>query len=1074
MTDQNKSVETLQTDVDKIAADLVEAKKLTDETLKKTKAEAAAIKAEVIANEVKTAKETANKKLEALAGKTDATSKAEIVKLEAEIKKYETMLTTLDSSKTELATLKAGVDPTLISKAIQDNLDKTAPADNTKVAVTEKKNRFKKQIDGFSDKAEENHWRKNAGRVVLGIGAWILIYKWIKSLFGRGKDKTEKKDGETTEKKGFLWKAWDVIKVVALWGWIYYVIHGLVSGRWSMADFFNRDKKAGYESNDPKKFDEVYDKESAENKVKYDELWTAVNDFFGTVYGSATGETWSDMLWEQSGDDDFEKHTWTMPCALDDASTDVGDILDGTSDFGKKLDTFWAKVSKDVGKQINPLNRFSGAGASEEDLAKLDKETIRKYQAYRKTLKVQVFLHQKEKVLIRRLVAEKLGITDYATATESVKKTYEEKIDEGMDDDATMTAVQTKMETIYYNQKLTGIMAVLKKYDIANDEMVPDTKEALVEIDQDKNDLIGDTLDKATVSADINTETTLKEDVNDVCDDFDEKINDENNQLIDFDNFFIWLGDAWLNMEAGDKQEILKEIGYTEKIWAYSTKVLAIKAKITAGTATKADMLDLQKTIDDYYMFKKDIMLGISFVHEADDKGTGIGRTLLYIWGKLLGVVEWIYDAAWWGVVWFAVAWVATIWGLYIAGKVIKWWVKKTVVWWLNWCKWITKDPGKVLIGRKFYRHIRYGQESKTMQAIRRQSYKWDKWYTRFSEDFLDGKISSQEAKKIITLNQKNWTKNQYWTGANIEEMLKKWGFILESDTRANKLLITTYFDQNKNFRKAIADPKLRSKVLLSMAEYDTKLKSLTVAWETKKLKFLEDMFTYARFKNWDELISIVKNIDDVKIDLSTLDEKQIMSLAKKLSKKISSTTTVDEIVASVSDVKKTANAAADIIKNLTVEQKKVAALIATDAEELEKSISKLGIDKTTMTGKFYQKQIDGLQQFEKKIASFTDDEITAFNALRKMEFKSYHIVEMFEFKKISKVGLEIEKLKTWKAADLSWLLRELKTSKAAGQNVSDSLIKTIGDINTKNLVKNADEAAEFAKNIFKFLAKIT
>ncbi len=39
-----------------------------------------------------------------------------------------------------------------------------------------------------------------------------------------------------------------------------------------MSDFFNRDKKAGYESNDPKKFDEVYDKESAENKVKYDEL----------------------------------------------------------------------------------------------------------------------------------------------------------------------------------------------------------------------------------------------------------------------------------------------------------------------------------------------------------------------------------------------------------------------------------------------------------------------------------------------------------------------------------------------------------------------------------------------------------------------------------------------------------------------------------------------------------------------------------------------------------------------------------------------------------------------------------
>jgi len=49
MTDQTKNVEALQTDVDQVAADLAEAKKQTDETLKKSKAEAAAIKAEATA-----------------------------------------------------------------------------------------------------------------------------------------------------------------------------------------------------------------------------------------------------------------------------------------------------------------------------------------------------------------------------------------------------------------------------------------------------------------------------------------------------------------------------------------------------------------------------------------------------------------------------------------------------------------------------------------------------------------------------------------------------------------------------------------------------------------------------------------------------------------------------------------------------------------------------------------------------------------------------------------------------------------------------------------------------------------
>lgn len=76
---------------------------------------------------------------------------------------------------------------------------------------------------------------------------------------------------------------------------------------------------------------------------------------------------------------------------------------------------------------------------------------------------------------------------------------------------------------------------------------------------------------------------------------------------------------------------MLKEIGYTDKIAAYSTKVAAIKTKIADGTATKADMAELKQTIDDYYIFKKDIVLGVSFVHEADDKSTGLERTLMYI-----------------------------------------------------------------------------------------------------------------------------------------------------------------------------------------------------------------------------------------------------------------------------------------------------------------------------------------------------------------------------------------------------------------------------------------------------------
>ncbi len=133
-------VETLQINVDQITADLAEAKKLTDETLKKTKAEAALLKAETAKTSIEKAKEEANKKLEALKNKTDATSKAEARELEAEIKEYEDMLVTLDSTKTELMTLKTGVTtPVETPSTNNETVDNTSDLDKITAGIAELK-----------------------------------------------------------------------------------------------------------------------------------------------------------------------------------------------------------------------------------------------------------------------------------------------------------------------------------------------------------------------------------------------------------------------------------------------------------------------------------------------------------------------------------------------------------------------------------------------------------------------------------------------------------------------------------------------------------------------------------------------------------------------------------------------------------------------------------------------------------------------------------------------------------------------------------------------------------------------
>lgn len=111
MTPTN-NIETLQSQVDQVKTDLDILKTETNEALKKSKAEAAADK-------VKNAKEEITKKLEALKGLSDENSKADVVKLEA-------MLKTLETSDSELETLKIVVIKPIELQKDNETIDNTA------------------------------------------------------------------------------------------------------------------------------------------------------------------------------------------------------------------------------------------------------------------------------------------------------------------------------------------------------------------------------------------------------------------------------------------------------------------------------------------------------------------------------------------------------------------------------------------------------------------------------------------------------------------------------------------------------------------------------------------------------------------------------------------------------------------------------------------------------------------------------------------------------------------------------------------------------------------------------------
>lgn len=111
MTSPNNTIEILHQQVDQVKIDLENLKTETSESLKKSKAEAAADK-------LKNTKEEITKKLDALKGLTDATSQADVAELEA-------LLVTLESSNNELDLLKTAIISPI------ENLDSNEIIDNS-------------------------------------------------------------------------------------------------------------------------------------------------------------------------------------------------------------------------------------------------------------------------------------------------------------------------------------------------------------------------------------------------------------------------------------------------------------------------------------------------------------------------------------------------------------------------------------------------------------------------------------------------------------------------------------------------------------------------------------------------------------------------------------------------------------------------------------------------------------------------------------------------------------------------------------------------------------------------------
>jgi|GEM_PF-1802772 len=95
-----------------------------------------------------------------------------------------------------------------------------------------------------------------------------------------------------------------------------------------------------------------------------------------------------------------------------------------------------------------------------------------------------------------------------------------------------------------------------------------------------------------------------------------------------------------------------------------------------------------------------------------------------------------------------------------------------------------------------------------------------------------------------------------------------------------------------------------------------------------------------------------------------------------------------------------------------------------------------------------------------------TAEEVSAFKSLNKLEFKTFHIIELL---KLKKANATIAGVLDEATPNFDKIIKALKQEKSAA-GISDELIKSLEDIRMKPFMKSVESVAAFFKNILKFV----
>ncbi len=605
---------------------------------------------------------------------------------------------------------------TLLEKKVKEEL-----------SVLEKS--VKRTKESFDKVLDWDEWKKNTRMNVLratwftvaGVTAvwWIKkIWKWVKSLFGWKKDKSESK----SESKWF-WETgiWKTLKYAGLGiGWFLWI-------RWLVDKFSWKPKPKG----DTESQIEGFEKLDETLKWKYEGLGEWVNNFYSSIYSLENSLWFQDEAstgsivekeWEEA-----DNYDWVVPYCMDNHYDDVNDIISESGLYsGTRSDWLDQKMSElkwyweaKLKKYIWPfLWKMKSWLTFNKDWNKTYSEFLnhnpeeRKKELesfFRQQIRVTTFLVDKRNAL-EAYIAEKVvksgkykdwnKVVVRPTDIESQNDLVKDLLNDWSFKEQYIES--NSLYNSYNNWKLSNAYDILTNNWLLDKSISSPLQKIIQDIDEDSKDILE--YQEWEIDADWNTVLDLfAVDVvkgNWLSEINKAKLNDlEENLLEDMlweEGFmqrnFEYLT-YFLNMNDNAKEILMEQWGFEEIFNEYSTELKKIVDEFRQDP-TKENLKKLKKLSAKQLALKKEITVSIYTIQSCLSNDMDTIQILEKIWSVFTNIYKWVWEMWDWNLVeWYAKAapWLFVSWGIiYLVA-----WRGKTKIWtyWWKALMWVWGAP---------------------------------------------------------------------------------------------------------------------------------------------------------------------------------------------------------------------------------------------------------------------------------------------------------------------------------------------------------------------------------------------